>query len=295
MTRAIRPMSLKDALSVLADPDAGVVPVAGATDLLVIDRASGRDHRAVMDLLRIPELLGIHCENGFLDIGAACTFREIRRDADVRANAPALAEAAATIGSWQIQNRATIGGNMVNASPAGDSLPVLLALDAEVTIAGAGGTHTFPYADFHTGYRKTALRPGELVQRIRIPFPPRGTVQRFRKVGTRQAQAISKVVISFAARAERGVFAQVRFAAGSVAPTPVRLPRAEEACRGHPIDRATADRAAEAARSEVQPIDDVRSTAAYRRFVLGRVVRRMILDYRRSLDGSTDTAGGSIP
>ena len=277
MTRAFRPQDLSAALSALSDPAA--VPVAGCTDLLVVDTATNRHHAAVVDLTGVPELRGIKSDGESIDIGASATFAELRRHELVQRHAPILAEAAATIGGWQIQNRATIGGNIANASPVGDSLPVLLALDAELVVAGENGERRIPYADFHTGYRKTALGPGELIVRVRLPFAAPAVVQSFKKVGTREAQAISKVVVAFRATPRDGRLTDVRLAAGAVAETPVRLWRTEALLEGAVPDAATSQRAAQAARGEVTPIDDVRSTARYRSFVLGRVVRRMVLRY----------------
>ena len=280
MTKAFRPGSLDEAVRVLADPDLGAVPVAGCTDILVVDVATGRRHAAVVDVHRLPELRGIRHDAGLIDVGAGTTFSELRADANVCRLLPILAEAAATVGGWQIQNRATIGGNIANASPAGDSLPVLLALSAELVLAGPAGERVVAYENMHLGYRKTDLRAGELIVRVRIPVPDPRTVQSYKKVGTRAAQAISKVVVAFAARNEGGRLSAVRLAAGSVAPVPVRLFDAERACEGARPDVATADLAAAAAQGAVQPLTDVRSTASYRRWVLGRVVRRMVLDVR---------------
>jgi CO/xanthine dehydrogenase FAD-binding subunit len=261
--------------SLEADPF--LVPTAGCTDLMV--RGPEALHRMdrVIDLLGIPELRGIREVDGGLEIGATTSFSEIRRSAAVRAAFPILAEAAALVGGWQIQNRATLGGNMANASPAGDSLPVLLALDAVVTVAGAGGFREIPYAEFHIGYRKTALRPGEIVARVRLPYLPEGGFQAFRKVGTREAQSISKVVVALAGRLAAGKIAEIRLAAGSVAATPVRLRAAEEALHGAAPGATAADLAGREAAREITPIDDVRSTADYRRFALERVVRRLVL------------------
>jgi xanthine dehydrogenase small subunit len=273
---ALQPRTLDEALRSLED-DPALVPTAGCTDLMV--RGPEALHRMdrVIDLLGVPELRGIHEVAGGLEIGATTSFTGIRRSAAVRAAFPALVEAASQVGGWQIQNRATLGGNMANASPAGDSLPVLLALDAVVIAAGAGGVREIPYAGFHTGYRQTALQPGEIVVRIRIPFLQEGSVQAFRKVGTREAQAISKVVVALAGRVADGKIAELRLAAGSVAATPIRLRAAEEAVRGLSPGPEAADRAGREAAGEVTPIDDVRSTADYRRFALERVVRRLML------------------
>ena len=275
MTIALRPRSLEEAVRHLsADP--ALVPTAGCTDLMVRGPEALHQLDRVIDLLAVPELRGIREVDGGLEIGATTTFTDIGRSPAVRAAFPALAEAAGQIGGWQIQNRATLGGNLANASPAGDSLPVLLALDAVVIAAGAGGPREIPYAQFHTGYRQTALQPGEIVVRVRLPFLPAGSMQAFRKVGTREAQAISKVVVALAGRVADGRIAELRLAAGSVAATPVRLRAAETAAIGQPAGPETAVLAGRVAAQEVTPIDDVRSTAEYRRFVLERVVRRMV-------------------
>ncbi len=273
---ALQPRSLDEALRSLGN-DPALVPTAGCTDLMVRGLEALHRMERVIDLLAIPELRGIREVEGGLEIGATTPFTEIRRSAAVRAAFPALAEAASLVGGWQIQNRATLGGNMANASPAGDSLPVLLALDAVVVVAGVGGVREIPYSEFHTGYRKTALRTGEIVVRVRIPFLPEGSVQAFRKVGTREAQSISKVVVALAGRVAEGKIVALRLAAGSVAATPIRLRAAEEAVRGLPPGPETASLAGREAAGEVTPIDDVRSTADYRRFALERVVRRLVL------------------
>lgn len=274
MTVAHRPTTVEQAVAIINDhPDA--IMIAGCTDLM----ASGalRDRPHVVDLTRIDELRVIAADADGIEVGAGCTFSDIQRHAAVRASLPALAAAAATVGGWQIQNRATIGGNVVNASPAGDSLPVLLALDAEVELAGPTGRRRVSYAAFHESYRQTALRPGELICRFRMARDI-DRVQGFRKVGTREAQAISKVVVACSARrAADGTLDDVRIAAGSVAPTPIRLARAEHAVEGRAPDVSCAAAAAAAAVADASPIDDVRSTARYRSWVLGNVVRRLIL------------------
>lgn len=272
----LRPRSLDEAVRRLEE-DPALVPVAGCTDLMVRGPEALYGMDRVLDLLGIPELRGIREVDGGLEIGATATFSEIRRSAEVRAVFPILAEAASQIGGWQIQNRATLGGNVANASPAGDSLPVLLALDAVIVAAGPQGFREIPYGGFHTGYRKTALQPGEIVARVRLPTPPAGSVQAFRKVGTREAQAISKIVVALVGRKDGGRIAELRLGAGSVAPTPVRLRSAEEAVRGMEAGSEAAEVAGREAAREVTPIDDVRSTADYRRFALERVVRRMVL------------------
>lgn len=273
---ALQPRTLEEAVGYLGrDPD--LVPAAGCTDLMVRGIEALHQMDRVLDLLSIAELRGIREVEGGLEIGATTPFSEIRQSAEVRASWASLAVAAGQIGGWQIQNRATLGGNLANASPAGDSLPVLLALDATVVLASAAGLREVPYREFHTSYRKTVLQPGEIVARIRLPHLPQGSIQAFRKVGTREAQSISKVVVALAGRVEGGRITDIRLAAGSVAATPVRLRAAEEAIRGMSPGAEAAAVAGRAAAQEVTPIDDVRSTAEYRKFALERVVSRMVL------------------
>jgi len=274
--RAVSPKSLDEAIRYLSDhPE--LRPVAGCTDLLVADTDQIASLPGVMDLLSVPELQGIRWVGETLEIGATTTFSEIGAAKTVQQNFPSLAQAAAQIGGWQIQNRATLGGNMANASPAGDSLPVLLALDAAVVLVGPLGERTMAYSEFHVGYRETAIQPGEIIGRVRLPRPRPDTVQLFRKVGTREAHAISKVVVALSARVVDEQIVEYRLAAGSVAPVPVRLTVVEEAVLGCPANTDTADLAGRLAAESVEPIDDVRSTAAYRRFALANVVRRLTL------------------
>jgi xanthine dehydrogenase small subunit len=191
---------------------------------------------------------------------------------------PALVGAAATIGAAQIQNRGTIGGNVVNASPAGDSLPILLATGAELVLGSATGERAVRAEDFWVAYRRTARRDDELLLRIRIPLAPARQL-RFWKIGTRKAQAISKVVLALGWATEPdGRWTDVRLALGSVAATPIRAGRAEVAMEDRQPNRENAERAAAALADELEPIDDVRSTAEYRRTVAGRALIRLIRD-----------------
>jgi CO/xanthine dehydrogenase FAD-binding subunit len=192
---------------------------------------------------------------------------------------PALVEAAATIGAAQIQNRGTIGGNVINASPAGDTLPVLLAMGAEMVLGSAAGERTVAADHFWPSYRTTARRDDELLLRIRIPLVP-GRQVRFRKIGTRRAQAISKVVMALGWRSAgaEDPWTDVRLALGSVAATTVRAPATEAVIEGQRPTREVADAATAALAAEISPIDDVRSTADYRRAVAGRVLHRLIRD-----------------
>ncbi len=274
----LRPTALREALDAMAG--GACRPVTGGTDLMV-GLAAGAipADRPLLDLSGLDELRGIGLRDGGLHLGALTTFGELRASPLVREHLPALAEMAASVGAAQIQARATIGGNVVTASPAGDSLPVLLACDASIVAVGPAGERAIRAADFWTGYRRTALAPGELAARIVVPLPPDRTV-RFRKVGTRRAQAISKVVMAVAWRTQPGsrAWRDVRIGIGSVAEVPIRAPRAEAGLEGQAPGADSADRAAAAVAIDVRPIDDVRSTAAYRRAVTARILRRIVLD-----------------
>ena len=272
------PQSLPDAYAILAS---GLHrPIAGGTDVMVqISGELGPPPDRMIDLWALDELRGIAVESGAVTLGALTTYTQIRRSAVCREHLPALVDAAATIGAAQIQNRGTIGGNVANASPAGDTLPVLLATDAEIVAGSARGERTISVADFWVAYRKTALEPDEIVVRIRIPLAA-GREVRFRKIGTRRAQAISKVVMALAWRDDprSRAWADVRLALGSVADRPIRAVATETILAGSRPTKETADRAAETLAAEIHPIDDVRSTADYRRAVSSRVLHRLIRD-----------------
>lgn len=275
------PTALDEAYALLADADGGAWrPLAGGTDLMVTMTGEiGDPPSRVLDIWALDELRGIRVEPDALVIGALTTYTELRRSPEVAEHAPAIAEAAATIGAAQIQNRGTLGGNVMNASPAGDTLPVLLALDAEMVLGSARGERTIAASHFWPAYRETARRPDELLLRIRIPRVT-GRQVRFRKIGTRRAQAISKVVMALAWRStgDDAPWTDVRLAMGSVAATTIRVPAVESVLEGALPTREGADAAAAALTAAIAPIDDVRSTAAYRRLVAGRVLHRLVRD-----------------
>jgi CO/xanthine dehydrogenase FAD-binding subunit len=281
------PATLAEAYAVLAGStvDATITPIAGGTDVMVrINGEIGEPPTRMVDLSRLVALRGIAVEGSSVVLGALTTYTEIRRSGVCREHVPALVEAAATIGAAQIQNRGTLGGNIANASPAGDTLPVLLALDAAIAVGGPRGERTVVADDFWVAYRRTALAPDELILSVRIPLAG-GRETRFRKVGTRRAQAISKVVMALSWR-ESGpagpggppTWTDVRLALGSVADRPIRARATEAILAGAAPIPETADAAAETLAAEIVPIDDVRSTADYRRAVAGRVLHRMIRD-----------------
>jgi CO/xanthine dehydrogenase FAD-binding subunit len=276
----VTPRSVDEAYELLGDGEPPWRPIAGGTDLLVsITGELAPPPARVLDLWSLRDLRGIAVDDGRLVVGALTTFTAIRRSADVAAFAPALAAAAETVGAIQIQNRATLGGNIANASPAGDSLPVLLALDAVIVVGSARGERSIPAADFWPAYRQTALVPDELVLRVELPIVG-GRQARFRKVGTRRAQAISKVVLCLAWTEDPpgAPWRDVRLALGSVAPTPIRASATEAILEGGRPDEPTTSRAAATLAAALEPIDDVRSTADYRRAVASRVLARILRD-----------------
>jgi CO/xanthine dehydrogenase FAD-binding subunit len=284
------PASLAEAWAILAGSTADdqITPIAGGTDVMVrITGEIGEPPVRMVDLSRLRELRGIAVDGDAVVLGALTTYTEIRRSGVCREHLPALVEAAATIGAAQIQNRGTLGGNAANASPAGDTLPVLLALDATFVVGGPRGERTVPASAFWVAYRQTALAPDELILRLRIPLAT-GRETRFRKIGTRRAQAISKVVLALSWRepaavaaagsSPNGAWRDVRLALGSVADRPIRAPATEAVLEGAAPTVETADAAAQALAAEIQPIDDVRSSADYRRVVAARSLHRMIRD-----------------
>ncbi|MGI8999231.1 MAG: FAD binding domain-containing protein [Candidatus Limnocylindria bacterium] len=286
MPNAVEPLSesptrLDAAYALLADASGPAWrPLAGGTDLMVqMTGEIGEPPERVLDIWALNELRGITVEADALAIGALTTYTELRQSPVVAEFLPALVEAAATIGAAQIQNRGTIGGNVANASPAGDTLPVLLALGAEMVLGSTAGERTVHADEFWPSYRTTARRDNELLLRIRIPLTPDRHV-RFRKIGTRRAQAISKVVMTLAwsASGDDGPWTDVRLALGSVAATTVRASATEAVLEGTRPTRETADAAVAELGAELAPIDDVRSTADYRRMVAGRVLHRLIRD-----------------
>ncbi|MDQ2854351.1 MAG: xanthine dehydrogenase family protein subunit M [Chloroflexota bacterium] len=277
----VSPTSLGEAYAIL--DGASHRPLAGGTDLLVqLTGELGEPPERVVDIWRLDELRGIRVESNALVIGALTTYSELRRSPLVAELLPTFAEAAATIGAAQIQNRGTIGGNAANASPAGDMLPLLLACDAQLVVGSAGGERRVPAREFWPEYRRTALAPNELLLRISVPLVADRQI-RFRKVGTRRAQAISKVVMALAWRTEDGAggWRDVRLALGSVAATPIRAAGTEAVLEGAAPDEKTADRAASTLASELNPIDDVRSSADYRRAVAARVLHRLLREAGR--------------
>ena len=281
------PETLSGALELLAR-EAGVWRVfAGGTDLMVLLESGGLRHRNFLSIRHLPELHGIEVTPDYVALGALTTYTQIQRDETIRREFPLLPAAARETGSVAIQNRGTLGGNIVNASPAADSPPALLVYDAELELVSAGGARRVAYRDFHTGYKRMEMRADELLGRILIPRTTGDLQTYYRKVGTRKAQAISKICFAAGARlASDGRLGDVRLALGSVAPTVVRCARTEAALRDQTPDEATVKAARAMLVEEIAPIDDMRSTAQYR----ARVAANLLADFLSTLK----PVGGSI-
>lgn len=276
-TEMLEPGTLAEALRLQADESTRGLPLAGGTDLMVQWEAGVRPPPArVLNIKNLPELRELRVVNSLLLIGAGVTHALLRRSPLVQRHAPSLAEAASEIGGAQIQALGTIGGSIGNASPAGDLAPSLLVADAEAEVASVRGSRRVALAKFLIGYRKLDLQPDELIVRFFIPVLPDGAREGWRKLGPRAAQAISKVMGSYRGRVENGRIASFAVALGSVAPTAVRLPGVEQWVAGRAIDESTLREAEQRASAEVKPIADIRSTAEYRKWVSGRIVRHFL-------------------
>jgi CO/xanthine dehydrogenase FAD-binding subunit len=261
------PQDLAAALERLAAEPGVWKPFAGGTDLMVLLEAGKLAHRKFLNIWNLEELRGIEVGAEHVTLGALTAYAEVQRNETLAREFPLLCRAAAETGSVATQNRGTLGGNIANASPAADSPPVLVVYDAEIEIVSARGARWVHYGSFHTEYKKMNLRAGELIRRIRLTRKHAGWKQYFRKVGTRRAQAISKICFAGAARMEAGRIADVRIAVGSVAPIVLHAVRVEESLRGQRLGDAVLQAAQDALSAEIAPIDDMRSTARYRRHV----------------------------
>jgi CO/xanthine dehydrogenase FAD-binding subunit len=261
----LQPRSLREALQMLRD-EGPLIVIAGCTDVFVSLNFGTLKSRRFLNVWPLHTMRGIFVRNDRLVVGALATYTDIIRSPLVARRLPMLAAASREIGGVQIQNRGTLAGNVANASPAGDSLPVLAAADAIVVLRSRDAERRVPLREFYTGYRQTVMRPDELI--VAIEVPPVSGRQWFRKVGTRAAQAIAKVTIA----GVRGETTRVAY--GSVAPTVVRVPRTEaELSNGGLIDAAC-----ELLKSEISPIDDLRSTADYRRRVAENLLRQFVAE-----------------
>ncbi len=273
------PASLEEAVGILR---AGNVTVlAGGTDLMPQTQAGRmRFQPVLMNVRRVPELMGIVEQGAAVRIGALVTITELLESALVRERLGMLWQACDHFASDQIRNVATVGGNLCNASPAGDTLVPLLALDARVVLAakpnGALQTRRVPLAEFLLGPGRTCRGPAELLAAVEVPLPPAGFAGEFYKHGTRPGLDIAAISIAAGARRDGAVLRDVRVAFGAVAPTPIRAPRTEAALEGRAPDAATLEAAVQAALEEVHPISDVRATDWYRRELIRNMLKRIL-------------------
>lgn len=269
-----RPQSLAVALDLLATAAERPGVIAGGTDLMVerqLGKAAAPD--AWLDLSAVPELQGIDADADTLRIGAATPLRSVAQHREIQARWPMLAASAGLTGATPIQNRATLGGNLVNASPAADNPPVLLAYGAALELASARGTRRLPVAEFYTGYRRTVLAADELVTAVYLPAPAANARQYSRKVGTRQAQAIAKLSLAALYGCDAaGRITAARFGMASVAPTPTGLPRLAEWLVGKNPAEVDPTALREPLSRDIAPIDDVRSTGTYRLETAARLI-----------------------
>ncbi len=268
----LAPGSLRAIVSLLASEPGAWLPIAGGTDVMVQYAAGKLPARKLISIWNLPELRRIEISDYEIRIGAGCTYTDLRSHEVVGREFPLLTRAARWTGGIANQNRGTLGGNIVNASPAADSLPALLVCDAELILVSARGERRLPYATFHTGYKKTLLAPDELIQTVCLPRRFSEYFSHARKVGARNAQAISKVCIAAMGRIAAGAVEDVRIALGSVAPVPLRLTETERSLRGKRIDPELMTLARKSVAAEIQPIDDFRSNARYRETVAGNLV-----------------------
>ncbi len=287
--RVSRPTSLAEALDQLADAavrDAPLRPLAGGTDIMVEANHGGLRQRDFLDLSGLKAALGgfTWAHDGSLRIGAMCTYATLLADARSHAELPILMQAAGLVGATQIQARGTFAGNVENGSPAADAAPALLALDAVVHLQSSRGERTVPLEAYYTGYRSTARRADELISALTVPKQPGPTREQFfRKVGTRAFQAITKVGLSARITWLDDAIADTRIVATSMAATICRARHLENALRGlTTLDQATVAGLRRAQDADLRPLDDVRSTAAYRAEVFHRLVCQAIRETRPS-------------
>jgi len=273
----IAPGTLPAVLDLLASAPGEWTPIAGGTELMVAFAAGRLSARKLVNLWGIPDLRFIGSTPESFVIGACATFLELRSHADLAAELPLIAMSSSWIGSVANQSRATLGGNLANGSPAADSSPALLVYDAEIELVSQRGSRRVPYSEFHTGYKRNALAPDELLYAIHLSRRFAKHRQYLRKVGTRRAMAISKVALAATALLQNNVVSEIRLAAASIAPFPARLYKTEAALLGQPLTRETTQAARRALLAEAQPIDDIRSTAEYRRRVAANLLDEFLL------------------
>lgn len=278
----IAPGNLSAVLELMAAAPGEWTPIAGGTEIMVAHAAGRLAQRKLISLWGIADLRFITVEPDTIVLGAATTFRDIRINSAIASHLPLLAKSASWIGSIANQSRATIGGNLVNGSPAADSSPALLVYDAEIELVSVRGRRRLPYEQFHTGYKRNAMAPDELLYAIHLPLRFAHHRAYLRKVGTRRAMAISKVALAGTSLVEDGFIREIRIAAASLAAFPTRLYQAESALLGQRVSAEAIQSARAALLAEAKPIDDIRSTAEYR----VRVAANLLEEFLKELQSA---------
>jgi len=273
------PATLADALALLESEPGVWKPFAGGTDLMVLLEAGKLVHRNYINIWGLNELRGIEATDTYITLGALTTYTEVQANPILRREFPMLCQAASETGGLAIQNRGTLGGNIINASPAADSPPALLAYDAEIQLVSTRGSRWLPYQGFHTGYKQMHIGPDEMLARIRLPRNTADVKHYYRKVGTRKAQAISKVCFAAVGRTDREQIEDTRIVVGSVAPIVIRCVQTEDSLRQQKPDDETIRIACASLFREISPIDDIRSTAKYR----SQVATNLLVDFLATL------------
>jgi len=279
----ISPGAIGEVLDLLAQ-DGTWKPFAGGTDLMVLLEAGKLPHKNYVNIWSLNELRGIEITKDQITLGALTTYSEVQASDILRDEFPMLCQAAKETGGIAIQNRGTLGGNIVNASPAADSPPALLAYDAELLLVSKQGDRTIPYSSFHRGYKQMDIRPDELLRAIRLPRTTQPLTHYYRKVGTRRAQAISKVCFAAVGHPSNNRLSGVRIALGSVAPIPLRCVGTESLINDRALDARTIAAAKEMLAKEIVPIDDLRSTRDYRERVAVNLLEDFLAELRHRID-----------
>lgn len=276
----VTPTSLPEALSALAREPGVWQPFAGGTDLMVLLESGKLPHKNYLNIWNLAALRGSEVSAEHITLGALTTYTDVQANPILQDEFPMLCQAASETGGLAIQNRGTLGGNIVNASPAADSPPALLAYNAELELLSVRGSRWVPYQAFHTGYKQTIMHPDELLARIRLPRLWPDLRHYYRKVGTRKAQAISKICFAATARMNDGVVDLVRIALGSVAPVPLRCRKTEAVLQGAMLDEDAIENARAELAREIVPIDDIRSSRNYRLKVSLNVLEEFLRQLR---------------
>jgi CO/xanthine dehydrogenase FAD-binding subunit len=279
----IAPRSLGAVLDLLAEEPGKWTPIAGGTEIMVAHAAGRLTAKNLVSLWGIGDLRFLEVRAESIVIGASTTFRDIRTSAVINNELPLLTKAASWIGAIANQSRATLGGNIVNGSPAADSSPALLVYDAEIEMLSARGSRRVTYKEFHTGYKRNALATDELVYAIHIPLRFKEHRLYLRKVGARRAMAISKVALAATACVQDGIINEIRLAGASLAAFPTRLYRTEDALVGQAVTQDTMRAARVKLLAEIVPIDDIRSTAEYRSRVAVNLLEEFLIGLKRAV------------